>query len=274
MKYDPGWRRTREHLISIVIPVMDEGPNIRPLASRIEESLDAHSLPWECIWVDDGSSDDTFEELVRLRGRSNRHSYVRLDRSYGQSAAMAVGFQNARGHVIVTLDGDGQNPPEEIPGLVERLLRNDFDMVCGYRIKRYRFKRLIASRIANGFRNFVTPDKIRDVGCSLRAFRAECVDGLFLFRGMHRFLPTLVRLNGYDRIVEVPVSHSPRRLGRSKYGLNDRLWVGIVDTIAVRWMCKRKVVPRVHISSPAAKSSRAALGEAKRSNGISQEITG
>jgi dolichol-phosphate mannosyltransferase len=147
------------------------------------------------------------------------------------------------------IDGDGQNPPREIPRLMETLLENDYDMVCGYRRRRYNRMRALSSRIANGFRNLVTHDNIRDVGCSLRVFRAECIDGVYVFRGMHRFLPTLVRINGFDRIAQIPVDNEPRRRGRSKYGINNRLWVGLVDTFAVRWMRGRVVVPRVKRTS-------------------------
>jgi len=236
-------------LVSVVIPVKDERDNVADLADALAAALSTAPWDWECVWVDDGSTDGTTQAIVELSGRSSRHSFVQLDRCYGQSAALATGFKYARGDVVATLDGDGQNPPQEIPGLVERLLEDDVDMVCGYRRRRYSVVRSVSSRIANGFRNLVTGDRIRDVGCSLRVFRAECVDGLFVFRGMHRFLPTLVRLNGYNRIVEVPVDHGPRRKGRTKYGIGNRLWVGIADTIAVRWMSRRAVRARVRTSS-------------------------
>lgn len=236
-------------LVSVVIPVKDEGENVVDLSEALASALSTAPWDWECVWVDDGSTDGTSEVLAELSRSPSRHSFVQLDRSYGQSAALATGFKYARGDVVATLDGDGQNPPGEIPRLIERLVEDDLDMVCGYRRKRYSVVRSVSSRIANGFRNLVTGDRIRDVGCSLRVFRAECVDGLFVFRGMHRFLPTLVRLNGYGRIVEVPVDHGPRRRGRTKYGIGNRLWVGIADTIAVRWMSRRAVRARVRTSS-------------------------
>jgi dolichol-phosphate mannosyltransferase len=237
------------HVISVVIPVKNEGENIPALAAGIDAALTPLGYDWECLWVDDGSSDDTPRVLARLSDRSPHHVFFQLDRNYGQSAALSVGFQHARGDIIVMLDGDGQNPPDEIPALVTKLLDENLDMVSGYRRRRFRFVRAVSSRIANGFRNAVTGDNIRDVGCSLRAFRAECVHGLFVFRGMHRFLPTLVRMNGYDKIVEVPVEHRQRMGGRSKYGINNRLWVGIMDTFGVRWMQKRKVTPMVRATS-------------------------
>jgi len=249
-------------MLSVVIPVKDEAESIPMLASEIEDALGGVSIAWECIWVDDGSSDGTAVELERLANRMPQHRWIRHDRSYGQSAALSTGFSHARGGIIATLDGDGQNPPAEIPRILERLIGDDLDMVCGYRVRRYSLVRLLSSRIANGFRNAVTGDSIRDVGCSLRAFRAGCVAGLFLFRGTHRFLPTLVRMNGYERIVEVPVEHRPRTKGRTKYGIHNRLWVGIADTLAVRWMSKRKVEPKViAYSSPSAHAHGAASKE-------------
>jgi len=232
-------------LLSIVVPVLNEAESIGPLAGDIDRAMESMPHAWECIWVDDGSTDATAATLADLHHRSPRHHFVQLDRNYGQSAALAAGFSQARGGLIAMIDGDGQNPPREIPRLVDLLIENDYHMVCGYRRRRYNRVRLLSSRIANGFRNLVTHDNIRDVGCSLRVFRAECVDGVYVFRGMHRFLPTLVRVNGFDRIAQVPVDNEPRRRGRSKYGINNRLWVGLVDTLAVRWMRRRGVVPRV-----------------------------
>lgn len=247
MNDDTGRHDTR--LISVVIPVRDEAGNILNLAAAIDAALTPTALNWECVWVDDGSTDATPQRLGELAEGSPHHAFVRFDRGYGQSAALAAGFGRARGAVIVTLDGDGQNPPREIPALVDRLVSDDLDMVCGYRRRRFSFVRSLSSRIANAFRNALTGESIRDVGCSLRAFRAECVEGVFVFRGMHRFLPTLVRINGYDRIVEVPVDHGPRGAGHTKYGINNRLWVGIADTLAVRWMMRRAVRPAVRRDS-------------------------
>jgi dolichol-phosphate mannosyltransferase len=261
-------------MTSLVIPVKNEMHNVVPLAARIDKAMVGFLLPWECVWVDDGSTDDTSNELTRMVERSHQHSCVLLDGPYGQSAALAVGFEYARGDIIVTLDGDGQNPPEEIPRLVHHLIDGDFDMVCGYRTRRYSYARLMMSRIANGFRNAVTADKIRDVGCSLRAFRAECVADLFVFRGMHRFLPTLVRIAGYNRIVEVPVGNAERRQGRTKYGMHNRLWVGIVDTLGVRWMAKRKVVPKVRAIHPQTAQHPEAVSTATYESTLSQESSG
>jgi dolichol-phosphate mannosyltransferase len=252
---DSFWRRKgSEHLdqitqhlvppgVSIVIPVFNEQSNIALLADEIGAAMAGRR--WECIWVDDGSRDGTAEELSALRQNDPRHFFLILDRNYGQSAALTVGFRNASMPLIATLDGDGQNPPGELPRLIDLLVGGNYDLVGGYRRKRIKMSRAIASRIANGFRNTVTGDYIRDVGCSLRVMRAGCVAGIPRFNGMHRFLPTLVKLNGYNRHLEVPVDHRPRTGGVSKYGYGNRLWRGIADTIAVRWFKSRSVNPVV-----------------------------
>ena len=235
--------------VSLVIPVRDEAENVAELGAEIARALDPQPWRWECVWVDDGSRDGTLPELARLHERDPRHRYVVLDGRYGQSAALAVGFRYARGAILATLDGDGQNDPAEIPRLLRILEQAEADLVNGWRRERRDpWLRRLSSRIANGVRDRATGDRIRDVGCSLRVFRRACVEGLFAFDGMHRFLPTLIRLNGFSRILEVPVSHRPRRHGRTKYGIRNRLWVGLADTWAVRWMIRRAVRPRVRLA--------------------------
>jgi dolichol-phosphate mannosyltransferase len=236
--------------LSLVIPVRNESENIRVLASEITDTMSRTPWVWECLWIDDGSTDETPVELTRLHHADFRHHFIQLESGRGQSAALAVGLSNARGRLLVTLDGDGQNDPADIPRLVELLEANGADMVNGWREKRRNnIVRRISSRIANGFRNRLTHESVRDVGCSLRVFRREAVAGVVVFNGMHRFFPTLVRLNGYDRFLEVPVNDRPRRRGQTKYGINNRLWVGLVDTLAVRWMMRRNVAPRVKMTS-------------------------
>ena len=139
------------------------------------------------------------------------------------------------GDILATLDGDGQNDPADIPHLIEKLQKHDGDMVNGVRQKRYGpFVRKISSRIANNFRDWVTGDRVTDVGCSVRVFKLECVKRIPVFKGMHRFLPTLVRMQGYTHIMESPVNHRPRVRGKTKYGIQNRLWVGLTDLAAVK----------------------------------------
>ncbi|HNQ45839.1 MAG TPA: glycosyltransferase family 2 protein [Syntrophorhabdus sp.] len=232
--------------VSIIIPVKDEGENIDILGNEINMAMENVTLPWECIWIDDGSTDTTVGELKKLSACDARHRLVILARNFGQSAALSVGFQNATGDILVTLDGDGQNDPADIPRLIEKLQKHGADMVNGVRQKRHdSFIRKISSRIANNFRDWVTGDRVTDVGCSVRVFKRECVKGIPVFKGMHRFLPTLVRMQGYTHIMESLVNHRPRVRGKTKYGIQNRLWVGLADLAAVKWMQSRLVFPEV-----------------------------
>lgn len=236
--------RTSE--ISIIIPVMNEGDNIKFLAAEISKTMNESGWSWECIWIDDDSTDDTREKLKEIRRECSFHSYLFHCSNYGQSAALVTGFRHAKGETFVTLDGDGQNDPANIPLLVKALLENNADMVNGWRMKRRdNIIRRFSSRLANGFRNILTGEHIRDVGCSIRAFRRECVKEIVPFKGMHRFFPTMLKLSGYNKIIEIPVNHRPRHAGKTKYGINNRLWVGILDVLAVCWMRKRLVFPKV-----------------------------
>lgn len=230
--------------ISIIVPVKDEEKNILILAEEINEAMKKTNLSWECVWVDDGSTDDSLSQIKSLNQAAPHHRWVSLAQNFGQSAAMAVGFANAGGRILVTMDGDGQNDPADIPALVNRLISDGADMVNGWRkTRKDLFIRKISSKIANGFRNRITRENIRDVGCSIRAFRRECVGRVPVFKGMHRFLPTLIRIAGFDKILEMPVNHRPRKRGKTKYGIHNRLWVGLTDTVAVYWMQRRMVFP-------------------------------
>lgn len=225
--------------VSIVIPIKNEAENIEPLAEELTTVLGRQSWSWECIWVDDGSTDQSLSILQRLAKADPRHRYISFEHNAGQSAAFWAGFKESKGAILATIDGDGQNDPADIPRLVEMIHSGQTDMANGYRVKRQdRFLRKLASRIANGFRNLITGKTVGDVGCSTRAFRRECVAYLPKFAGMHRFLPTLVAMQGF-RLIETPVSHRPRLRGHTKYSINDRLWVGLADTFGVLWLQKR-----------------------------------
>ncbi len=234
-----------ETKVSVVIPVKDEEENIMSLAKEVEAAMTELSLPWECLWIDDGSSDETAKIISDLSKETNSpHKLLSHERCFGQSAAMATGFRHSKGEIIVTLDGDGQNDPASIPNLVKTLMSEKADVVNGWRRKRQdNLIRKISSKIANGFRNMLTGEKVRDVGCALRAMRKECLENIPVFKGMHRFLPTLIRISGHGKIIEIPVNHRPRTLGKTKYGVWNRLWVGIGDTMAVCWMKRRMVYP-------------------------------
>lgn len=239
-------RNNKKTDLSIIIPIMNEEDNIDLLAREISESIEKTSWSWECIWVDDFSTDNTKNKLIQLNHKDARHLFIFHDRNYGQSAALATGFRHASADILATLDGDGQNDPADIPMMVKKLLDENADIINGWREKRQdNFVRRISSGIANGFRNWLTGEKIRDVGCALRVFRKMCVKDIPVFKGMHRFFPTLVRMAGYERIFEIAVNHRPRKMGKTKYGINNRLWVGIADTIAVCWMRRRMIFPKI-----------------------------
>ena len=230
--------------VSIVIPVKNEEDNIKILSDEVTGVMDKTDIEWECLWVDDYSDDTTHDELRAMNKKNPKHKYLFHDKNYGQSAALSTGFQAAKYDIIATLDGDGQNDPGCIPELVETLVKNDADMVNGWREKRIdNFIRKMSSKLANGFRNKITGESVKDVGCALRVFKKECTLNMPVFKGMHRFFPTLTRISGHQKILEQPVRHRSRERGQTKYGINNRLWVGIVDTMAVCWMKRRMVYP-------------------------------
>lgn len=238
--------KERDCFLSIIIPLRDERDNIPRLAREIQSVLDSKPYLWECLWVDDGSSDGTLVLLRRMCARDPRHKYISLTQNFGQAAALFTGFRYARGDILATMDGDGQNDPRDIPVLVERLLHSNLHMING--IRRHRRDSLIkkaSSRIANAFRNWLNRERVTDVGCALRVFRRFCVNDIPYFHGMHRFLPTLIRTIGYDRMIEMPVHHRDRWHGKTKYGINNRVWRGLIDTFVVRWMQSRMRFPEV-----------------------------
>jgi dolichol-phosphate mannosyltransferase len=196
---------------------------------------------WEVVYVDDGSRDAGPRILAQLADLDSRVQIVTFDRNYGQSTAMIAGAEAAFGDWIATLDADGQNDPKDIPRMWEVISRRKCDGVTGVRIDRAdgRGKR-VASRIANGVRNHVLGDEITDVGCSTRVLPKDAILGAARFEGMHRFLPTLVRAGGYT-VGELAVNHRPRIAGKSKYGINNRLWCGLADLLMVRRLLRRKI---------------------------------
>lgn len=226
-------------LLSVVIPAYNEEANVEPCFRELAEVLERLGRPFEAIFVDDGSTDGTFGALAKLAGRDRRVRVIRFRRNAGQTAALDAGFRAARGDVVVTMDADLQNDPQDIPALLAALA--SCDAVCGWRVHRQDpWAKRLASRVANGVRQHFTGDGVHDTGCMLKAFRRDALRRLRLYRGMHRFLPALMGIEGL-RVTEVPVGHRPRRAGRSKYGTWDRLWVGLADLWAVRWMARRRL---------------------------------
>ena len=227
--------------VSIVVPVKNEAGNIVPLVGEIVAALGVGS-DFEIVYVDDGSSDATAQELRALLDLHPWFRVVSHSRSCGQSAAIRTGVRAARGPVVVTLDGDGQNDPAFIRALIDALAAGAprVGLVAGQRVKRKstRFKQL-QSRIANAVRGAVLRDRTRDSGCGLKAFPRDVFLALPYFDGLHRFLPALVRREGYE-IGYIDVVERPRRSGVSKYGLWDRLWIGILDLAGVWWLIRRR----------------------------------
>ncbi len=223
--------------VSVVVPIHDEVESIPPLYAELTAVLKGLPGGVELVLVDDGSTDGSLALLRSLERQDPTVRVVALDGNQGQSAALAAGFRAARGEFTVMMDADLQNDPADVPRMLALLDRAD--VVNGIRVERNDgFSKRIASRIGNGFRNWVTGESVTDVGCSLRVMRTSFVQRVKLFRGMHRFLPTLLKMEG-ARVIEVPVAHRPRRYGRSKYGIADRLFTGFVDVLAVRWMQSR-----------------------------------
>jgi dolichol-phosphate mannosyltransferase len=229
--------------ISVIIPVYNEKDNIAPLVSEIQDAL-GELFTFEVLYVDDGSSDATVAELEKLTREIRCLQYVCHAGNYGQSAAIATGVQYARGAVIVTLDGDGQNDPADIPKLLAALKRNPSlsihnKLVVGRRRKRRdTWIKRISSRIANGVRSRLLKDGTPDTGSGLKVFSKQTFTALPKFDHMHRFLPALVMRNGGE-VISIAVNHRERMRGQSKYGLHNRLWVGIVDMLGVIWLQRR-----------------------------------
>jgi dolichol-phosphate mannosyltransferase len=225
--------------LSVVIPVYNEEESLLLLWSELRSVLDRAGLDFEVVFVDDGSRDRGAEIIRGLRDSDPRVRLVRLKANAGETAATDAGFHAARGRLIVTMDADLQNDPQDIPGLLRHL--DQWDAVTGWRVDRGdgdSLVRRLSSRIANGVRNWLSDDVIQDSGCTFRAFRRECLRGLVLYRGFHRFVPTLLKMRGY-RVLEVPVRNRPRRFGQSKYGVLNRVFVATTDLLAVRWMKSR-----------------------------------
>ena len=227
--------------ISVVIPIKDERDNLPPLTEQVLKVLGTHdrsrTTPFEILYVDDGSTDGSSQLLDSLAAQHPQVRVLHFDRNYGQTSAFDAGFREARGELIVTLDGDLQFDPADILTLLP--LSSQYDLVCGWRKDRHdNLVRKLSSRIAYGFRSAVLGDRIHDTGCSLKVFRRDVAERLQLFEGMHRFFPALAKMHGFT-LTEVPVRHFPRAHGTSKYGIGNRLWRSLYDLIAVRWMKSR-----------------------------------
>ena len=226
--------------MSFVIPCHNEQDNLRPLVAAVGEAADPLKLTYEIVIVDDCSSDRSWAVLRELAAADARVRGLRFAQNSGQSAALWAGMQAARGRYLVTLDADLQNDPRDVPEFIKALAKAD--CVCGSRIgargQGDNFIRIVSSRIANWVRNRLSGENVTDAGCCYRAFKRECIADLKFFKGMHRFLTTLFKIEGFT-ITEIPVRHNPRSAGVSHYGVWNRLFASFYDLLAVRWMQRR-----------------------------------
>ena len=221
-------------MISVVVPVHEEERSVALLYEELQAALDPLPDPWEAIFVDDGSRDGSFAALTRLHASADNVRVIRLRRNFGKSAALAAGFAQAQGGIVVTIDGDLQDNPAEIPRLLAKL-EEGFDLVSGWKTKRRDpWRRRLLSRIFNAVTGRVSGLRLHDMNCGLKAYRAEVVRGLRIYGELHRFLPVLAHYRGY-RVAELPVDHRPRPHGRSRYGL-ERYVRGFFDLLTVSFM--------------------------------------
>lgn len=224
--------------LTVLLPVYNEEENLRPVIEEILEHLN-DLCEYEILCVDDGSTDGSGELLKRLADEEDKLKTIHFQSNAGQSAAFLAGFRYIRTRWVVTMDSDGQNDPADIPKLWQQ--KHEADVIAGYRRnRRDSFSKKIASRIGNGIRNWITGDDIIDTGCSLKLFRREVVQSFPTFEGMHRFFPTLAKMEGYT-VEQVPVNHRPRKRGTTKYTNWGRLKTTFADLWAVRWMQKRTI---------------------------------
>lgn len=226
---------------SVIVPIKDERDNLPPLMASLVKVMDQHELsrsrPYEMIFVDDGSTDGSSDELDRLAAQYPQMRVFHFDRNYGKSCALDAGFRESAGEIIIEIDGDLQQDSEDILKLLPYTAT--YDVVCGWRQERQDgLVKKLSSRIANRVRNVFTNDGVHDTGCPLKIFRRPVLERITLFEGLHRFFPALALMHGFT-VTEVPVRHYPRIHGVSKYGMGNRLFKSLYDLIAVRWMQDR-----------------------------------
>ncbi len=225
--------------ISVVVPVYNEEENLPVLIPQIAEVLRPLGKTYEMIFVDDGSKDHSRRLLKEMAPQYPQIRILGFKKNCGETAAGAAGLKEARGEIVITIDADLQNDPKDIPRMLEYL--KDYDVVSGWRQKREdSWVKRITSRIANRVRNSLSGEEIQDSGCTFRAYKRECLQNLKLYKGMHRFIPTLVKMEGY-RVIEIPIAHHPRKFGVSKYTTWNRMWRAFIDLLAVKWMKSRHI---------------------------------
>lgn len=234
-------RKEKKEMLSVVIPAHNEERNIRPLYDGLIAALSHLPHDFEIIIIDDGSTDATFHRIKEIHEKDSRLRAIRFRRNFGQTAALDAGFKTARGSIIVAMDADLQNDPQDIPRLLEKLSQG-YDIVSGWRYHRKDpFGKKIVSKLANTLRKSLTGERIHDSGCSLKAYRKECFEGINLYGEMHRFIPALLLWRGF-RIGEIKVRHHPRCFGKTKYGLG-RIMHGFLDLLIVVFWQRYSTAP-------------------------------
>lgn len=233
---------------SVVIPLKNEEDNIVDLIEELEPVMSSLKEPWELICIDDGSTDHTLNILTDFLSKKSYLRILAFKKNYGQSSAFDAGFKAAKGEYVITLDGDRQNDPADIPKLLEKI--GHYDIVCGARVKRKDpWSKKIPSFIANLIRRNICEDGVSDTGCSLKVYRASALRKIKMYNGMHRFLPALFKIEGL-RIFEIPVNHRERTKGKTKYNFFNRSFNTIADLAAVRWMKKRQLQYQINKELP------------------------
>jgi len=225
--------------ISVVVPVYNEEENLPVLIRQIAEVLKPLGKTFEMIFVDDGSKDQSRPLLKKMVLEYPQIRVLGFKKNCGETAAGAAGIKEARGGIVITIDADLQNDPKDIPKMLDYL--KEYDMVTGWRQKREdAWIKRITSKIANRIRNSLSGEEIQDSGCTFRAYKRECLQEIKLYKGMHRFIPTLVKMEGF-RVIEIPIAHHPRKFGVSKYSTWNRMWRAFIDLLAVKWMKSRHI---------------------------------
>ncbi len=247
-------------VLSVCVPVYHEEENIPLLHEAVRQVCEANNVAFELIYVDDGSKDGSWAAIEKCAADDARVRGLRFRANCGETAASDAGLRAATGKYVMSMDADLQNDPKDIPAFLRAFEAPEVDCVCGTRVatrgKGDKPIRVISSRIANAVRNWLSDEEISDAGCTYRCFKRECVDKLKLYRGLHRFIPTLLKMEGY-RVVEIPVSNNPRLHGESKYGVWNRLFKSFYDLLAIRWMKSRLL--GYEVGQVAGRSSNAIL---------------
>ena len=226
--------------ISIVLPVYNEEGNLEKLMAEITEAMQPLGKSYEVVCVNDCSTDSSLDLLKKLRSADPQHiRIISFKRNHGLTSALDAGFKNAVGDIVGMLDADLQNDPADFPSMFKAI--EQFDVVCGWRKNRKdTFVKKMSSKIANRVRRMFTGDRYHDIACGIKVFKRECVQGLEMYNGLHRFLPVLMELDGY-KVTEVQVNHRHRYTGKSKYAIGNRLFHSLYDLVAVKWMIKRRL---------------------------------